>query len=157
MSQADIPEQLCVRVSPVFSISALCRNYENELSPNSYLFKVVTSLAHTMSSLCVERRKVYHGDPMAISVHKVPIFDFLNDYRTSPNSYVLGVVILAQAILALCMERIINGHGDHMATWVHIVSMVLFLSYKIHPRTVMCSEYVYLCHRTFRLCESRDF
>ena len=68
----------------------------------------------------------------------------------------LGVVILAQAILALCMERIINGHGDHIATWVHIVSMLLFLSYKIHPRTVMCSEYVYLCHRTFRLFVSRD-
>ena len=49
-----------------------------------------------------------------------------------------------------------NGHGDHIANMVHMVPASLFLSYFIRPRTVMCLGYVYLCHKPFRLCVSRD-
>jgi hypothetical protein len=80
--------------------------------------------------------------------------------NTYPNSYVLGVCIsLSQTIMALCVERCwkINGHDDHMENMVHMVPKVFFLRYVIYPRTVMCSGYVYLCHRPLWLCVSRDF
>ena len=126
-------------VSLVFALS-----YKNTF-PNSYVFRACITPSQTITALCIERCKQFgHGDHMANNVHIVPIHLVYQLFNTSPNSYVFRVCItISQAIMALCIKSLGNlVMVTIWRTWSIWSRFILFLSWLIHPHTVMCSGYV---------------